>query len=199
MFDNYKRKKMKKVARKLLESEQGKVALRILTTAEHALLQSVREQREAMGLDGDLEDLPSGDDRAEQIRQLALAAIADEFPRHYVETYLGHRLDLVDEAAEYADIDEDEWTDQKQRWADDLRDEGATGSDDDLAARFVEMRYGVPIEDFYRQVVDWPDGREAQEIENIVASGVKTANHAINVHTEMLEQADVDVDDVQEV
>ncbi|QSG06461.1 hypothetical protein [Halapricum desulfuricans] len=197
MFEGYKRKKMKKMARKLLESEQGKVALQILTTAERTLLQSVREQREAMGLDGDLDELPSKEDRAEQIRQLALAAIADEVPRHYVETYLRDRLDHVDEAAEYADLDEDEWVAQKERWADQLRAQGATGSDEALAARFVEMRYDVPIEEFYQFIVDWPESREAQEIEAIVTSGLKSANQTINAHTEILEEADVDVGDAQ--
>lgn len=198
MFEGYKRKKMKSMAKKLLESEHGEVALQILTTAERALLESVREQRRAMGLDDNVDELPSREDRAEQLRQLALAAIADEFPQHYVETYLRTRLDHVDDATQYADLDEDEWQTQKQQWADDLRDQGATGPDDALAGRFVEMRFGVSLDEFRELVVHWPEGREAQEMENIVASGVKTANHAINVHTQILDQADIQADEIRE-
>ena len=97
---------------------------------------------------------------------------------------------------QFAGIDREEWQEQKAQWAQDYREQGKDAPDEVLARAHVKARYGVDLETFEEAVVKWPDEREAQELENIVTSGLRTAQEGINRTTAILEAADVDGQDV---
>lgn len=192
----------KETAKRILKSDQAKAAFSAIAETETTLIKSVREQHETIGLDTlDDDDLPSKADRVTQLQQLVLAKIEDRFPAHVVETYCGDRLDHADEAADFAAIPDEEWTAQKETWAEEYRDAGYEGSDEELARAHVRSRYGVDLDVFEALVVNWPEGREAAELRNILASGLEMANEGINRTTAVLEEADVDIDadDVDDV
>lgn len=185
----------RETVKRLLKSEKGAAALSILVEAEQTLIASVLEQHETLGItEIDTSDLPSKDDRVSQLQAVALAKIEGRFPAHFVETYFDGRLDHASEAAQFADLDDDEWTAKKAEWAASLRDQGVDGGDEELARAHARTRYGIDLDEFEALVVNWPDGRETDELKGILASGVQLANEGINETTRILEEADVEID-----
>jgi hypothetical protein len=187
-------------AKRFLESDQGAAVLEILAEAEATLVRSVREQQAAIGVDLEGQPVPSKEDRKAQLQEMILAKIEGRFPEWWVETPLADRIDHADEAAEFADVDESEWTDAKETWADVLRESNPDADVDELADVYTRRRFGLELEEFREVVVEWPDGREAAELREILVAGVQMANQGINYTTTLLEAADVqvDVDELQE-
>lgn len=194
MFGDFKRNQMESVARRYLEGEKGTAILSILTEMERVLNEEIRDQHEALGIET-IEQLPSKEDRAEEIRQVALAHLNGQFPEHVVKTYLGDRLENVEEAAQFADLDEEEWQETKEDWAENYEEMGTEGTVDELARAHVRTRYGVDLEEFYHLVVHWPEGRAGSEMESIIASGVRTAQNGIQRTTAVVEAADIEIEE----
>ena len=196
MLKEYGKQQKRAMARRFLKSNQAEALIGILTEIERALIASVEEQHEALGLDG-FGNLPDTDDRAAELRQLALAKLDGSLPEYIVENYDDH-LENADEAAQFAGIEADEWAEQKEQWAQDYREQGMDAPDEALVDAHLRARYGVDLETFENLVVNWSDKREAAELENILASGFRTAKDGIEQTTAVLEVADVDGEQVIE-
>lgn len=182
-------------AKRMLEREEARAAFEIVAEVEMTLLESVREQHAAIGLETiDEEDLPSKEDRVEQLRQAAMAKAEGRFPEWLVEHKLEGVLENADEAASYADLSKEEWENTKAEWAERYREQDLEADDDELAKAHVRTRYDVDLDEFHHLVVKWPDGREAAELQEVLSSGVRMANQGIERTTAVLEAADVQVD-----
>jgi hypothetical protein len=162
----------RKMAETFLQSDAAEAVLTILTRTENRLLEAVVEQHHLLDVDGPT-DVPDPEDRAGRLRALWQAKIAGEFPAFWVE----HYADLAhpEEAAQYADADPEEWQTTKTEWADRYRRNGMTGTDDELAGAHTKTRYDVGLDEFERVVVEWPDGREGDELQDVIAGPVETA------------------------
>lgn len=181
MMDRFKQAQRQKVAERVLESEQADAVLSILTTAETRLLDAVAEQHQHLDVEDPVERVPDPDDRADAIREMAIAWVEDRFAAHWVERYSG--LDNAAEAAEFADMSREEWETTKAEWAARYRRNGADGSDDDLAGAHVAARYGVDLETFEQRVVEWPDDRKSDTVRDIMAGGIERALRGIEAST----------------
>jgi hypothetical protein len=194
-FDDLKGAGKEQAAKRFLNSDEARAAFEVLSEIETTLLESVRDQHDAIGLETiDEDELPSKEDRVGQLQQAAEAKVGGRFPEFVVETFLDDRLENADEAAAYADLSEEEWESTKAKWADNYREQGVEGDDEELARAHVRTRYDVDLDEFYHLVVNWPEGREAAELQDLLASGVRMANQGINRTTAVLEAADVQVD-----
>lgn len=192
-IDDIKGTGKKEAAKRFLKSDRATAVFSVIAEAESTLVKSVREQHATIGLDTiDEEDLPSREDRVTQLQQVALAKIEGRFPEYVVETYISDRLNHADEASDFAAVTDEEWQAQKEKWAEEYRDAGYEGTDEELARAHVRSRYGADLDEFYALVVNWPEGREGAELKNVLASGLKMANEGINRTTAVLEKADVD-------
>lgn len=171
----------KQMAKTFLQSEAAQAAVGFVTTAEAQLLAAVERQHAALDLD-DPPSQPDPDDRAEEIRTLGIRVIEGTFPEWWVENYTD--LDNPAAAAEYADADPDAWSDRKESWAETLRANGMEGSVEELADGAVRSRFGVPLAEFEQLVVEWPEGRQSDEIERIVAAGFSATLEGVERATE---------------
>ncbi len=180
----------RKMARKMLDSTMGQSMLQIVAHAEHELISSVVDLQSAADLADEqrVQVVPDPEDRQAQLRQIVEAKLDGRFPEWWVVNCSG--LDNAEEAAEKVDVD---WHEQKERWAELLRENGTEGETDTLAASYVRSRYDCTLDEFRTLVVDWPDGgedersREAEQLKQAVASGLSVANQGIQTVTEELE------------
>jgi len=183
----------RQMARKMLDSEMTQAALQIVAHAEHELISSVVDLQAAADLPDEqrIDVVPAPEDRQAQLRQIVEAKLDGRFREWWVANCSG--LDNAEEAAEKVDV---EWSEQKGRWADLLRENGAEGETDALADSYVRSRYGCTAEEFRRLVVEWPEGddgersREAEQLKQAVASGLLVANQGIQAVTEELRGGD---------
>jgi len=184
-----KRQMARQMARKMLDSEMTQAALQIVAHAEHELISSVVDLQAAADLEDDqrIDAVPAPEDRQAQLRQIVDAKLDGRFREWWVANCSG--LDNAEEAAEKVDV---EWSEQKERWADLLHENGTEGETDALANSYVRSRHGCTAEEFHRLVVDWPEGdegersREAEQLKQAVASGLLVANQGIQAVTEEL-------------
>lgn len=136
-----------------------------------------------------IEGLPSVDDRVEQIRSMALAMIDDSLPSWYVEEAID--IDNADEAAQYADLSNQEWQTTKETWADRYREQGVEAGVDELAKAHIRTRFDVDdFETFCEAVVEWPNERQQAVLEEALAGGLKMAEQGIRDVTDAVDSED---------
>lgn len=179
----------RKMASRMLRSDRAEAVLDIAATAEHDLLAELQRTHDLLDLDH-LDEVPAPADRREQLRQMWLAMLEDRFPQWWVE-HCCPRLENPGEAAQYADLSDEEWQEQKAEWAARYRRNGLEGDDDELAEAHVRKRYDVDLRTFRHLVVTWPENRVADEVEGITAGGVRAAKEGLErVNDELAERED---------
>lgn len=185
------------MAQKLLTSKMGNALLDIVARAEYHLVESVVDLQAAADLPDEqrIAGAVPPADRREQLRALALAKLDGRFPEWWVANCSG--LENAGEAAEKVGVD---WEDQKERWADLMRENDAEGETDVLAGSYVRSRYGCTLQQFREIVVEWPEGgedeqpREAKEMRAVAAGGISRAQETIDAVTAELEEEGEDVE-----
>lgn len=182
-FDSMRQSAKRQAAKQFLEGEAAEAVLRVLTTIEQRLLEAVVEQHDVLNLDG-AGAVPDRDDRAAELRQLWLAKAEGRFPAWWVETYAD--VEHPGEAVQYAGLDADAWAEQLATWADRYREAGVDGSDRLLANSHIKTRYGVGLEAFEEEVVEWSAERQSRELQRIMAGPVERAIGGIERATDQL-------------
>ena len=179
----------KALATKFFQSKQAEAFLSIVAHRERRIMEAVVDLQEATDADIDvIEGVPSVDDRVEQIRSMALAMIDESLPEWYVQEAVD--LENAEEAAQYADLTEEEWQMTKETWADRYREQGIEGDVDELATAHVRARFDVDdLETFREAVVEWPDDRQRAVLEEALAGGLEMAEQGIENVTEELEES----------
>lgn len=181
----------KALATKFFQSKQAEAFLSIVAHRERRIMEAVADLQEAVNDDDieRLEGLPSVDDRVEQIRSMALAMIDDSLPAWYVEEAID--IDNAEEAAQYADLTDEEWQTTKETWADRYREQGVEGGIDELATAHVRTRFDVDdLETFREAVVDWPSERQQAVLEEALAGGLEMAEQGIHDVTDAVDSED---------
>jgi len=136
-----------------------------------------------------IEGLPSVDDRVEQN---PLDGARDDrrlASPWYVEEAID--IDNADEAAQYADLSNQEWQTTKETWADRYREQGVEAGVDELAKAHIRTRFDVDdFETFCEAVVEWPNERQQAVLEEALAGGLKMAEQGIRDVTDAVDSED---------
>lgn len=175
----------RKMAEKFLESDAADALLSILTTVERRLVAAVVEQHDLLGVDG-IDEVPDPDERRERLRALWEAKMSGAFPAFWVEHYSD--LENAGEAAQFADEAAEEWETTKGEWAARYRRQSMEGSDEELANAHTRARYGVPLDEFERVVIEWPDDRHGDELQAVIAGPVVAAIEGIEASNDHLRE-----------
>lgn len=163
----------------------------IIAGFEMELLEEIALLHEELDVEY-LETLPDEEQRKEALTDLATSKLAGDGEGWYVEYSLQEHLEDAEDAKAYLGLDEDDWTEQVETWADLYRDRGAEGGDRELAALHVERKFDVSLEEFEARVVGWD---EAEMLEQQIAGNFQVARDAVRAAREELQE---DVDDVDE-
>jgi len=139
----------------------------VVAERERAQLQLAQRLADASDADVAVDELPDVDDRAAQLETMAERTSQADLVGWYFGEFAPDHLDEPERAQAYAGLNDDEWEAQKQSWAENYRStspEADAYSDDELAALHVENTFGVPLEEFEANVVDFRPGEAIQDV-----------------------------------
>lgn len=107
------------------------------------------------------------EERAAQLTRGIVSLVDGDLEGYYAQEYARRRCSCEPgDVLPYVDMDPAEWSNQKLRWAD-LYD--ADADPEDIAANHVKSAFGVSIDEFTREVVSWPDERDADIVGRFLA------------------------------
>ncbi len=168
----------------LLDSGMTENLTSVLARAEHELLTTAKRMEAAHGTDT-LGDLPTVEERQAALKRLIEALVTDSVDEVWIEQVAPALLDDPEKAEAYLAMDDDEWADQIERWAEFYRENGADGDDRALAEHHVQRTFGVDLETFEDRVVNWERGEEA---ERIFAGNFRAVRRSMEEVTEEAEE-----------
>lgn len=188
------------------ETAIGQEAVNILTTTEYQLLQSLQRLVEATD---DLDDvLRVGQTPADREAEIlgAADALADQrFEAWWWEEYGDQLVDEPEDARERVGLSKAEWRDQLDTWADLYREHAADEvvdgkTDAQVAAMYVDARFGVDLATFASEVVEWHGPRHLQHVlrRNMVEA-IRVINEvaaSLEDESDVADAGDEDLDDV---
>jgi len=179
----------KALATKFFQSQQAEAFLSIVAHRERRVMEAIADLQKATDGVEPIEGIPSVDDRVEQIRSMALAMIDESLPSWYVEEAID--IENSGEAAQYADLTDEEWETTKETWADRYREQGVEGDVDELAKAHVRTRFDVEdLETFREAVVEWSDDRRQAVLKEALAGGLEMAEQGIRDVTDVVDSED---------
>lgn len=148
---------------------------RIIASLETDLLDEVAALQDALDVEH-IETVPDADKRADSLKSLAASRIRGDMGGFYVGELLDH-LDNPERAESYLGIEQDEWQSQIETWAQSYREQGISDySDRELADHHIRDIWGVTIDQFEEQVVNW---NESQVMRRVLAGNLQTAREGI--------------------
>ncbi len=159
----------------------------VVAQRERAQLQLAQRLAEASDADVAVEELPDVEERAAQLEAMAEAASQASLDGWYFGEFAPDHLDNAERAQAYAGLNDDEWQAQKQSWAENYRStspEADAYSDDELAALHVENTFGVPLEEFEANVVDF---RPGEAIQDVLTTNLRTVEAVMQAVAEDME------------
>ena len=146
----------------------------VVARREVAQLRLVKRLAEASDAEVSVEALADVEERADQLEAMAEAAATQDLEGWYFEEFAPEYLNEPENAAEYAGMGGDSWENQIAAWATAYRSqspEAESFEDRELASLHVEHKFGVPIEEFEQNVVDWSPG---EGIETVLTAHLTT-------------------------
>ncbi|SEW10259.1 hypothetical protein SAMN04487945_1461 [Halobacterium jilantaiense] len=159
----------------------------VVAERERAQLQLAQRLAEASDADISVDELPDAEERAAQLETMAERASQADLVGWYFGEFVPDHLDNPDRAQAYADLNDDEWQAQKQSWAENYRStspEAEAYSDDELAALHVENTFGVPLDEFEANVVDF---RPGEAIQDVLTTNLRTVEAVMTAVAEDME------------
>lgn len=181
----------KMAAKRILDStDLAETMTRLITGLETEILSEVADLEDALGVEH-IEELPDEDERQEVLKDLFQAQVQGDLETFYVEHVMADRADQPEKAAKYLDMDADEWADRKDQWAEKYRDAGAGEeiADRTLAEKHVRDVFGVDLDEFEQNVVEWDPGDVMRQV---LAGNIRTARNGIRLCRESVEEGDSD-------
>lgn len=148
-------RQLKQVAQNPSQSEKVQAVATIQANLEHDLLDAVADLHDALGVEDPIEVTQDRADRREALLEVAEHA-SDDFESYWFGEVAGY--DNPEDAVALAGLSDEEWESQIATWADRYRsqtDAFATDSDRGIAREHVRRTFGVPLEEFEREVVDY--------------------------------------------
>lgn len=180
MMDGMKQRMMNQ----LLDSGMTENLTEVLASAENELLTTAKRMEEAHGTET-LGELPTVEERQAALKRLIEALVTDSVDDVWMEQIASALLDNPEKAESYLAMDDDEWEDQIESWADHYRSQGGDLDDRVLADYHVQQQFGVDLETFEERVVDWSRGEEA---ERIFAGNFRAVRNSMERVTEVAEE-----------
>ncbi len=179
MFGNSKQKLMESAIK---DSDALDHITNIIAGLECELLQEVAELQDAVGLDP--LQVPDPQARQEALASLVVAQMSGDLESWYAEQVLAEHMENAESAAAYLSLDQEEWQAQKETWAEMYRNQGAEGSTDALTEHHVDQQFGVSLNEFRRQVVEW---EPAGVMQHALAGNHRAAMQAVRQVREEVE------------
>lgn len=180
-------KKVAQMAKNPGESEQIQALVHILAELEHRQIERVEELHDTLDIEG-IERTKNQDDREEQLIDLIEALAGGDLKNYWFEEVGAEHLENPEDAKSYAGLDDDEWEDQIERWADNYREKAPEKTEDfsdrELAATHVTNTFGVSLDEFEQEVVNWSGG---EALESMLASNFKAVETGIEAATNHIE------------
>jgi hypothetical protein len=139
----------------------------VVAEREAAQLELAQGLAEASDAEVSVDAIPDVDERALELEAMAEAASQADLRTWYFEEFAPDYLQEPESAMAYAGLNDDEWQRQQEAWAENYRatsPEAESVSNKDLAALHVENKFGVTLEEFEQNVVDWRPGRAIQDV-----------------------------------
>jgi len=177
------------VAGQLAESETLERATAVLASLERQQLESAVALAEAAGLE-DIpaeDDLPTVEERAAALRNLARTLLADGFEAWHAE-YLGHEWD-ADPPADLVGVgaDSDTWGQQIEDWAKGIRRQhpDIEATDRELASVATRNLYGADLEEVEQRLADVD---RAEQVNHIITGNFATAKRLMDRATASLQE-----------
>lgn len=139
----------------------------VVAKREAAQLELAQRLAEASDAEVSVDAIPDVDERALELEAMAEAASKSDLTSWYFEEFAPDYLEAPERAMAYAGLNDDEWQRQQESWAENYRatsPEAESVSDEELAALHVENTFGVTLEEFEQNVVDWQPGRAIQDV-----------------------------------
>ncbi|SFR59558.1 hypothetical protein [Halorubrum sodomense] len=174
---------MKRMMSNPAENEQIRAYAGILAGLERDQREQMRQHAENLGVDPDEVGLAEPPDPEERVAELADAVgahVVGDAWGLYVDHLAPDELENTDRAGEFAGVDADGWNAQIEEWAATFRDRAgnavADRSDRDLADVHVRETFGVGLDTFESEVVEFEPGRVFQEV---VAGPIETHTDAL--------------------
>lgn len=166
------------------ESEQVQAIVTIVAELEYRQLEAVEDLHDALDVDG-LEVNGDREARREQLKALVEAIANQNITDYWFEEVASEHIENAEKATAYAGIEEDEWESQIGQWSrayrrrlPDREHEGMT--DRDLAAEHIFNKFGVGIEEFEREVVQFSEG---DALRNALARNFEAVEAGIDAAT----------------
>lgn len=173
-------RKLQQMAQNPKESEMARSFASIVAQYEHDLLDAVESLHDAQGIEEGVTVDQTPEQRVEVLLDLADAASSGDFETYWFGEVAG--FDNPEDVAAFAGLTSEEWDDQIQTWADRYRqkapEEFREKSDREIAAWHVEGEFGVPLEEFEREVVEYAR-RDA--LKAAVAGNISTGIRGVRV------------------
>lgn len=133
----------------------------IIAGLEHDLLEEVAEVQEAAGVE--TVDVPSRASRAEALESLVKAQVSGDLKGWYADYVLPQHLENPEKAKAHIGLDEEDWQEQKQTWADNYSEKVDGEVDPEQAAEtYISNQFGVSVSEFEENVVNWDPGQVMQ-------------------------------------
>lgn len=174
------------------ESEQVQALCTIIAELEHRQIEQVEQLHEAVGIEG-IERTKSKADREDQLLGLVEALASGDLKGFWFREVASDHLDNPEDAKAYAGLDEGEWQDQIEQWASTYREKAPERaeqfSDRDLARSHVKNTFGVSLDEFEREVVEWSGG---ETLEQMLASNFQAVERGIETATAELTDAETE-------
>jgi len=173
--------------RLIRNSETIEPVTEILAGLEAGLLTAAARRTQAADIEGGVGKVPDEEARAEQLEGLIEASMNGTLGEFWIDEVASEHLEAPDTAKEYIGMDAEEWDAQLGRWADAYREqlpEGSDGrkdSDRSLAEHHVREVFGVDLETFEREIVEWD---ESEGLRKLMVGPTRTARDTFNQVTE---------------
>ncbi|GAA0276902.1 hypothetical protein [Halobacterium noricense] len=159
----------------------------VVAQRERAQLEHAQRLADASNADVSVDELPDIEARAAQLETMAERASQADLVGWYFEEFAPDHLDNPEKAVAYAGLNDDEWQNQKEAWAKNYRStspEAEAYSDEDLAGLHVENTFGVPLEEFEANVVDF---RPSEAIQDVLTTNLRTVEAVMATVAEDME------------
>lgn len=188
MFGNGLKKKLLNEL-DLANNEQVRELADALATLEANRQRALAAHVDALDVDVDVPDVPTKEERVEQLVALVEARVSGDPWDYWVEYLAPAALENPDRAVSYRGMDADEWERRIKRWADIYHEQlnDVDVDDRDLAARHVRNRFGVDLATFEEIVVGWDP---AEVLESTVAGPMQEMTQVVVDVTEAVEHTE---------
>lgn len=182
--------RLRQVAQDPTNSEMVQALVTILVELEDRQLNAVDDLHQALDIDG-LDRQKGPDERRDQLLDFIDAIASGDFERWWFEDVVGQHLDNPEDARSYAGLSDEEWQSQIERWADAYRskapEEFADDPDRVVAAQHVGRKFGVGIDEFEREVVQFS---RQEAMQTLLAGNFQAVESGIQAATATIENAD---------